>query len=53
LTNFDESGDLIALGWRDGLRIVSEMLDLQGQAVDRVAEPTVSIQEEADYTAPC
>jgi len=48
LTSFDESGDLIALGWRDGLRIVSEVQDLRGQ-VDRVVEPTVSVQEEADY----
>jgi hypothetical protein len=48
LTSFDESGDLIALGWRDGLRIVSEVQDLRGQ-VDRVVEPTVSVQEEGDY----
>ena len=48
LTSFDESGDLIALGWRDGLRIVSEVQDLRGQ-LDRVVEPTVSVQEEADY----
>ena len=48
LTSFDESGDLIALGWRDGLRIVSEVQDLRGQ-VDRVVEPTVSVQKEADY----
>ena len=48
LTSFDESGDLIALGWRDGLRIVSEVTDLRGQ-VDRVVEPTVSVQDEADY----
>jgi hypothetical protein len=48
LTSFDESGELVALGWRDGLRIVSEVQDLRGQ-VDRVAEPTVSVQEEADY----
>jgi len=48
LTSFDESGDLIALGWRDGLRIVSEVHDLCGR-VDRVVEPTVSVQEEADY----
>lgn len=48
LTSFDESGDLIALGLRDGLRIVSEVQDLRGQ-LDRVVEPTVSVQEEADY----
>jgi len=48
LTSFDEYGDLIALGWRDGLRILSEVKDLRGK-VDRVVEPTVSIQEEADY----
>ena len=48
LTSFDESGELIALGWRDGLRIVSEVQDLRAQ-VDRIAEPTVSVQEEADY----
>src|SRR5665811_2448663 len=47
LTSFDESGDLIALGWRAGLRIESEVQDLRGK-VDRVAEPTVSVQEEAD-----
>ena len=32
LTSFDEAGELIALGWRDGLRIVSEVQDLRGQA---------------------
>ena len=48
LTSFDEPGELIALGWRDGLRIVSEVQDLRGQ-LDRVVEPTVSVQEEADY----
>jgi hypothetical protein len=48
LTSFDKAGELIALGWRDGLRIVSEVQDLRGQ-VDRVVEPTVRVQEEADY----
>jgi len=48
LTSFDQAGELIALGWRDGLRIVSEVQDLRGQ-VGRVVEPTVSVQEEADY----
>jgi hypothetical protein len=48
LTSFDESGDLIALGWRDGLRIVSEVQNLRGQ-LDRVVEPTVSVQDETDY----
>jgi hypothetical protein len=48
LTSFDESGELKALGWRDGLRIVSEVQDLRGR-VDRVVEPTVKVQEEADY----
>jgi hypothetical protein len=48
LTSFDEAGELIALGWRDGLRIVSEVQDLRGE-LDRVVEPTVSVQEEADY----
>jgi len=51
LTSFDHAGELIALGWRDGLRIVSEVQDLRGQAglTGRVVEPTVSVQEEADY----
>jgi|BarGraIncu00222A_1022003.scaffolds.fasta_scaffold02235_5 hypothetical protein len=48
LTSFDHTGELIALGWRDGLRIVSEVQDLRGQ-VDRVVEPTVRVQEEGDY----
>lgn len=48
LTSFDQAGELIALGWRDGLRIVSEVQDLRGQ-VDRVVEPTVRLQEEGDY----
>jgi hypothetical protein len=48
LTSFDETGELIALGWRDGLRIVSEVQDLRGE-VDRVVEPTVKVQEEGDY----
>lgn len=48
LTSFDRAGELIALGWRDGLRIVSEVHDLPGQ-LDRVVEPPVRVQEEADY----
>ena len=48
LTSFDQDGELIALGWRDGLRIVSGVQDLRGQ-LDRVVEPTVRVQEEADY----
>ena len=48
LTSFDEAGELIALGWRDGLRIVSEVQDLRGE-LDRVVEPTVRVQEESDY----
>jgi hypothetical protein len=48
LTSFDRAGQLVALGWRDGLRIVSDVQDLRGQ-VDRVVEPTVNVQEEADY----
>ncbi|HEY5180095.1 MAG TPA: hypothetical protein VIJ07_10060 [Dermatophilaceae bacterium] len=48
LTSFNQDGELIALGWRDGLRIVSEVQDLRGQ-VGRVVEPTVRVQEEADY----
>lgn len=48
LTSFDQAGELIALGWRDGLRIVSEVQDLRGQ-LDRVVEPTVRVQEEGDY----
>jgi hypothetical protein len=48
LTSFDPAGELIALGWRDGLRIVSEVQDLRGQ-VERVVEPTVRVQEEGDY----
>jgi len=48
LTSFDETGELIALGWRDGLRIVSEVQDLRGD-FDRVVEPTVKVQEEGDY----
>jgi hypothetical protein len=48
LTSFDDAGELVALGWRDGLRIVSEVEDLLGQ-VDRVVEPTVRVQEEGDY----
>jgi len=48
LTSFDQAGELIALGWRDGLRIVSGVQDLRGR-VGRVVEPTVSVQEEADY----
>lgn len=48
LTSFDQAGELIALGWRDGLRIVSEVQDLRGQ-VDRVVEPTVRLQDEGDY----
>ena len=49
MTSFHESGDFIAHGWRDGLRIVSEAQNLRGQVVNRVAEPTMSVREEADY----
>jgi hypothetical protein len=48
LTSFDAAGELIALGWRDGLRIVSEVQDLRGR-VNRVVEPTIRVQEEFDY----
>jgi hypothetical protein len=40
--------DVLLNPHRDGLRIVSEVQDLRGQ-LDRVVEPTVSVQEEADY----
>jgi hypothetical protein len=48
LTSYDDAGELIALGWRDGLRIISEVQDLRGQ-VDGVVEPTVKVQGEGDY----
>ena len=52
LTSFDESGDLIALDWRDGLRIVSEGQDLRGQ-VDRVVNRQSPFRKRLTTTEPC
>lgn len=48
MTSYDECGELLAIGWRDGLRVVSEVVDLRSQD-KRVAEPAVWLQEEANW----
>lgn len=48
VTSLDENGQLLAIGWRDGLRVVSEVVDLTGQD-ERVAEPGVWLQDEGDW----
>lgn len=48
MTSYNECGELLAIGWRDGLRVVSEVVDLRTQD-GRVAEPGVWLQEEADW----
>ena len=41
-------GELLAIGWKDGLRVVSEVVDLRDKD-DRIAEPGVWLQEEAHW----
>lgn len=48
VTSLDENGQLIAIGWKDGLRVVSELVDLTGRD-ERVAEPGVWLQDEGDW----
>lgn len=48
ITSYDECGELLAIGWRDGFRVVSEVVDLRNQD-QRVAEPAVWLQEEANW----
>ena len=48
MTSYSRDGDLIAIGWRDGLRVVSERVDLRG-ADDRIVEPGVYLMEEGDW----
>lgn len=48
VTSFDEAGELLGIGWKDGLRVASEVLDLRGRD-DRIAEPGVWLQDEVDW----
>jgi len=48
MTSYDTDGTLIALGWRDGLRVVSEPVDLRGTDA-RIVEPGVYLMEEGDW----
>jgi len=48
MTSYDESGELLAIGWKDGLRVVSEVVDLRDHD-GRIAEPGVWLQDEADW----
>lgn len=48
MTSYDSDGTLVAIGWRDGLRVVSEPVDLRGTD-DRIVEPGVYLMEEADW----
>ena len=49
MTSYDDkSGELLAIGWKDGLRVVSEVVDLRDRD-DRIAEPGVWLQDEADW----
>ena len=48
MTSYDGSGALLAIGWKDSLRVVSEVVDLRGGDA-RVTEPGVWLQDEADW----
>ena len=48
MTSYDTDGTLLAIGWRDGLRVVSEPVDLRGTD-DRIVEPGVYLIEEGDW----
>lgn len=48
VTSYAESGELLAIGWKDGLRVVSEVVDLRDQD-GRIAEPGVWLEDEADW----
>jgi len=48
MTSYDRSGELMAIGWKDGLRVVSEVVDLRDQD-DRIAEPGLWLQDEAHW----
>lgn len=45
LSSHDPSGDWLAYGWRDGLRIVSDVVE----PVQDLDEPAVWVQEERDF----
>lgn len=48
MTSYDPDGSLVAIGWRDGLRVVSEPVDLFGTD-DRIVEPGVYLVDERDW----
>ncbi len=48
MTSHDTDGTLVAIGWRDGLRVVSELVDLRGRS-DHIVEPGILLMEEADW----
>lgn len=48
MTSYEPTGTLVAIGWRDALRVVSELVDLR-RTSDRVVEPGVLLMEEADW----
>ncbi len=48
MTSYAESGQLLAIGWKDSLRVVSEVVDLRGED-ERVTEPGVWLQDEGDW----
>lgn len=48
MTSYDTVGTLVAIGWRDGLRVVSEPVDLRGRS-DHIVEPGIFLMEEADW----
>lgn len=48
MTSYDSGGKLVAIGWRDGLRVASEPVDLRGTD-DRIVEPGVYLMEEGDW----
>jgi hypothetical protein len=49
LTSHDPEGDLLAHGWKDGLRIVSDVVG----HIDGIDEPAIWIQDERDYYGDC
>ncbi len=48
MTSYDSGGQLVAIGWRDGLRVVSQAVDLRGTD-NRIVEPGVYLMEEGDW----
>lgn len=49
MTSHNDDGQITAYGWKDGLRVISEVI----HHVQGIEEPAVWIQEERDYYGDC